>query len=553
MPSPPLAARRDRPHRYRGLVRASLAAALVGALFSASSPAQEPTAPPIAVLIRDVEVPGPRPTPLARPLPAYPKRALASGIEGSVELAFDVTALGSVSNPRIENASDGLFGSAALSAVAIWTFEPALFEGKAVAAPGQKTRMLFTISAAMRQQLQAMGGGEKRSAFGSNKRQSRSSLSAYQRDPRFLKRLAAAIEFFHNDQYEEALEELGRYRMKSLNALERAEAYRIFAYIENARDQKEAARSYLRKSIAQDALSREENAEMLFQIAQLYLSEQRWPEVIKTLHEWFADASNPNSGAYFLLALAHFQNQDLEAAYEPARQAVVLSKSPREPWLRLLLALELTSERYETSIPILEQLVEFYPKKAYWVQLSTVNGALGRYEESLIPLQLAYSQELLDQDTEYRRLAQLLLYLDLPYRAAEVVRTGIEKGHIDSDSEAYELLGNSYIQSKDFNDAVGPIERAAELSTAGDLYLRLAQVHSQRENWKEAAAALAQALEKGDLAKPGEAHFLMGVAYYNQKQPKQAMRWFSRAKRHDDTRKDATSWLRYIERELNSG
>ena len=508
---------------------------------------------PVSVLLRDVEVPGPQPSPLLRALPKYPKRALDSGIEGTVELVYDVTPAGQVSNPRIEEASNGLFGSAVLSAAAIWTFEPAHVEGAAVAAPAQRTQIRFIISPAMRQQLQAMSGGEKRSAFGSNKRQGRSSLSMHQRDPRFLKRLAAAIEFFHNDQYEEALEELGRYRMKSLNALERAEAYRIFAYVENARDQKESARSYLRKSISENALTREENAEMLFQIAQLYLAEQRWPEVIETLNEWFADAPNPNAAAYFLLALAHYQNQDLEAAYEPSRQSVVLASIPREPWLRLLLALELTKERYEASIPLLEQLVELYPKKVYWVQLSTVNGALGRYEEALVPLQLAYSQELLDQDTEYRRLAQLLLYLNLPYRAAEVVQGGIEKGHVDSNSEAYELLGNSYIESKNFDDAVGPIERAAELSTAGDLYLRLAQVHSQRENWKEAAAALARALEKGDLTKPGEAQFLMGVAYYNQKQPKQAMRWFSRAKNHDDTRKDATSWLRYIERELNSG
>ena len=45
----------------------------------------------------------------------------------------------------------------------------------------------------------------------------------------------------------------------------------------------------------------------------------------------------------------------------------------------------------------------------------------------------------------------------------------------------------------------------------------------------------------------------MGVAYYSQKQPQQALSWFARAREHQKTRDEAQTRLNYIERELQSG
>ena len=45
----------------------------------------------------------------------------------------------------------------------------------------------------------------------------------------------------------------------------------------------------------------------------------------------------------------------------------------------------------------------------------------------------------------------------------------------------------------------------------------------------------------------------MGVAYYSQKPPQQALSWFARAQEHEETRDEAQTWLNYIRRELQSG
>jgi tetratricopeptide (TPR) repeat protein len=297
----------------------------------------------------------------------------------------------------------------------------------------------------------------------------------------------------------------------------------------------------------------EEQAAIRFQIAQLYLAEERWRDVVTNLEQWFSMVESPNSSAYYLLAIAYYQLEDLDSALPPALKALEVAEVPQEGWLQLVLALRLTRKEYAEAVPLLEQLIHRYPKKIYWIQLSTVHGALGSYEEALIPLQLAYSQGLLTEDEELRRLSQLLLFLDLPYRAAVVLEGGLEEGSVEPDAAAYEQLSNSWIAAREYEKAAAPLARAAELSEGGDLYVRLAQVHIQREKWSEAAEALRRALDKGELANQGDAQLLMGIAYYSQKEPQQALRWFARARQHEATRQEAEVWVRYIERELGSG
>ncbi len=372
-------------------------------------------------------------------------------------------------------------------------------------------------------------------------------------DERTGKRLIEAREYLMAEKYDEAEAALGKLRMRSLNPLEKAQTYRIYAFIAYGREDMATARDYLEKTIAEGVLDEEDAADVRYQIAQLWLQEEKWAEAAKNLETWFSIVDSPNSGAYYVLALTYYQLEDLEKALVPAQKAVDISDAPREGWLQLLLALRLTRREYEESVPILEELVTRYPKKSYWLNLSTVYGALGNYEEALVPLQLAYTQELLDQDGEFRRLAQLLLFLELPYRAALVIQQGLADEAVKSDVAAWEMLSNSWIAAREYEKSVEPLQRAARLAEGGDLYVRLAQVHLQREKWSEAAAALREALKKGGLQNPGDAQLLMGIAYYSQKQPKQAKTWFGRARKHAATREEAEVWIKYIDRELASG
>ena len=118
--------------------------------------------------------------------------------------------------------------------------------------------------------------------------------------------------------------------------------------------------------------------------------------------------------------------------------------------------------------------------------------------------------------------------------------------------EAWEMLSNSWISARDYESAAQPLERAAELSENGSLYIRLAQVHIQREKWREAQRALELGVDKG-LEQPGEAYLLMGITLHRQKRPEEARSWFARALGQKGSRKEAKTWITFIDRELGAG
>jgi tetratricopeptide (TPR) repeat protein len=366
------------------------------------------------------------------------------------------------------------------------------------------------------------------------------------------KRLNTAYEQIQAEQWALAEAELQKLRLGSLNPLERAKYHQIYALIENGRKNPQGARDHLQQALAQEAFSPADQAQTRYQIAGLFLGESKWKEAVDNLNEWFAVTESPTPAAYYLLALAHYQMQDLDNAREAAEKAIEIGNPPQEGALQLLLAILLTNQHYAEAEPVLLELVERYPKKIYWSQLSTLYGAQGDYEKALVYLELANLQGYLTQDEEVRRLTQLLLARDLPYPAAQLLEKAFEEKRIDTDANSFELLSTAWIQARDFDKALPPLRKAAELSTDGKLYIRLAQVHLQREELDAAETALQRAIEKGGLASPGDAQLLMGITVFGQKRPEQALAWFERARVHAETREEAEIWVKHIQQQMPS-
>ncbi len=365
------------------------------------------------------------------------------------------------------------------------------------------------------------------------------------------KRMTTAIEFFEANQDAEARAKLESLNLRRLNSYERALVYRLLAYACFGTEDFASAVDYFEKSIAQESLPIDEEVSVRFNVAQLYGALEEWRNVIQTLDSWFRYVEEPNPLGYYLLAISYFQLAEYEQAIGPATRAIELSATPREGWLQLLVALHLQRSDYENAVPVLERLVTLFPKKQYWVQLSLIYGARDDYEKSLTVQQLAYTQGLLTEDSELRRLARSYLYHQLPEPAARVLEKGLAEDQIESDSDVLELLGNSWIAAREFGNAVEPLRSAAMLSDDGRLYLRLAQVHVQREEWKQAASLLQKALEKGGLDDPGKAYVLLGICYFSDDHPGRARSAFRRAQSHDSTRGEAKAWLEHIRRETS--
>jgi tetratricopeptide (TPR) repeat protein len=362
--------------------------------------------------------------------------------------------------------------------------------------------------------------------------------------------LNEAIELLNMENYAGAGQKIGTLQLDKLSPYERGKVEQILFNIAYSQDQYEKARGHLKSAIDSGGLNAQEIDQARYQSAQLFMQEEKWREGAAALEEWFQTATTPNSAAYYLLAVAYYQQEDFTRALAPAKKAVELmdQAKPNESWLSMLSALYLQREEYREAIPVLQQLVVAAPdKKTYWMQLSSVYGQMEDYPNALAIMQLANNVGLVTEDSEVRRLADLLLFNDVPYRGAQVLESAIEKQIVTLDEKLYEKLANCWIAAGEFDKSVAPLQRAAELAPNGDMFIRLGEVQVQREDWPAAISAVQRGVDKGQLKDPGSAQLMLGIAHYSQKNYDEAVPFFQRARQSDRHRQIAESYLQAIQ------
>ena len=244
----------------------------------------------------------------------------------------------------------------------------------------------------------------------------------------------------------------------------------------------------------------EDRADVLFQVAQIQGSQQRWKEMIASLNNSFETVETPNSVGYYLLAMAYYQLQEYDKALAPAQKAVEIAETPAG-----LAAAVIVDPPDEQAVrpgnaraaPADHPVSE--PPQELLAELSSLYGVQEKPDKALVVLELANRKGVLTDDRDVRRLAPLL-FNEIPIRAAQVIEQGVKDKRLQEDAETFEMLSNSFILAREVHKAEAPLARAAELSPNGKLYVRLAQVRLLQENWNDAATALRQALAKGGLA-----------------------------------------------------
>jgi tetratricopeptide (TPR) repeat protein len=365
--------------------------------------------------------------------------------------------------------------------------------------------------------------------------------------------LNKAIEALNLGKYSDAEAAIAVLKLDKLSPYERSKVEQILYNISYAQEQYADARGHLQKAIDAGGLNEQEISELRYQNAQLFMTEEKWEEAAEALEAWINTAANPNSAVYYLLAAAYYQLNEYERALPPAQKAVELTDKPQEGWIGMLLALYMQKEQYQDAVPLLHRLIEMVPdKKAYWMQLSGVYGLLEDYPKALAIMQLAYGAGLVTEDAEARRLADLLLFNDIPYRCGQVLEAAIERKIVNLDDKLYEKLANCWIAAGELDDAVAPLERAAELASTGDPFVRLGELNVQREDWAGAAAAIERGIGKGGLRDAANAQLYMGIALYNQDKLAEARVWFERARQSEKYRQTSGGYVQMIDAKLTA-
>lgn len=368
------------------------------------------------------------------------------------------------------------------------------------------------------------------------------------------KALQAAIDLLNQDKHAEAAQALSGLVVDTLSPYERSRVEQIMASITYAQGDFDAARKHMQAAIDSGGLNEQEASQAKYQIAQMFMAEEKWVEGAAAMEAWIKQAKEPSSAAYYLLAVAYYQQEKFDSALPNAKKAVDLVEKPQESWLQLYMSLLLQAENFKDAVPVLERLISLFPdKKVYWMQLSSVYAQLEDMQNALAILQIAYHAGMVTDDADIRRLSDMMMIEGIPYRAAELIEDAIEKKTVKVDSKLYERLANSWIAAREYRKSLPVLQKAAEMSGDGNVFMRIGEVNIQLEDWAAAATALQSAVSKGGLKDTANAQLLIGIAFYNQKKYGDARTWLTRASSSNTHGKTAKGYLALIDAEANTG
>ena len=323
----------------------------------------------------------------------------------------------------------------------------------------------------------------------------------------------------------------------------------------------------------------------LFTLAQLNLVQENYAKGIELILQWMDQVETVTAQSWSLLGQAYFQQGDFRKAMSSMETAISMSEEegykPKENWYVLLAACisELKVEIGEKKallqqLDIYEILVNLYPKKLYFIQLGGTYGQLGREKDYMITLKAAHAKDLLDKESEYLALAQLLLLNQNPYWAAQVLVSGQKKittytetvkdkatgeevkvekkGPVVRDNEKnLKLLADSWRMAQEIDKAIPVLEQAAKLSKDGKSYVLLGNLYLAEDKLEKAVDSIKKGLKKGKIDKISQVHLTLGQAYFELQKFEDAKKEFRIAARDKDkkVKSTANNWIKYTENE----
>ena len=381
--------------------------------------------------------------------------------------------------------------------------------------------------------------------------------------------------------YETAKELLGDLRddAQNLRSYDRSVVWNSWGYMYIVDEEVDLAIDAYTKLINEPEVTLGLRNAGLLTLAQLYMANEEFQKSVDFLLEWMTQVEKVTAQSWSILATAYYQLGDFDKALLNMEKAITLAEEegyrPKENWYVLLAACfsELKDQKIigaqfalEQQLGIYEILVNYYPKKIYFLQLGGTYQQMDREEDYMITLKAAFEKDLLDKEGEYLALAQLLLLSKSPYWAAQVLVAGQNKKVILKDEKTgkestvpvvkdteknLKLLADSWRMAQEIDKAIPILEKAAKMSKDGDTYVLLGNLYLFEDRMQDSIRAIEAGLKKSKVKSRSQAQLVLGQAYFELEQFDEAKKQFRAAARDDDKRikKTANSWIKYAENE----
>ena len=294
------------------------------------------------------------------------------------------------------------------------------------------------------------------------------------------------------------------------------------------------------------------NLQVRGNLAQAYFITKQYDQVIKVLLKYEEIATQ--RGQEFsplqkvILGLSYNYKEEYLEAYKYIKSANDSSLSYNEDWLRYELSLAYKLEKFEEATDLAQLLIYLNPeKKDYWKQLSGLYFTQEDDDKSLAGLELAYNNNLLVKNNEYRDLARYFLYKNLPQKAVKALLDGLNNNFLEKTKENYELLADSYFLSRDRAQGIKYLQKSLEIDQDPKIAFKIARFAFEDENWSLSLKFLNFSKQYGWNETEGRLELLSGISLYELGRLDESIAAFKEAYKSDETKVAAEGWISFVE------
>ncbi len=367
---------------------------------------------------------------------------------------------------------------------------------------------------------------------------------------RVFKAIDEAQQLMDAEDYDGALAKLTDLRKRRLSSYETAHVLRFMGMVYYQQEALPEARTAHEEALAQERLPDAMVASLLDSLSRLALMQEDYAYAEVQLRRLLTIEDQNTAANQVLLAIAQLRQEEYSEARDLMLAAIDQERQkgrpPPENWLTMLASAEYALEDYEAMREVFRELVALYPRERYVMNLAALHGQLGDRQRQLALVESMLDDDRLEEESHLKMLANLFLAEGLPYKAAILLQAEIDAGRVTADQRSLEMLSQAWYMAHETDKALPALERASDLADTGELYMRLAGLHMDLNQWEAASAAAGKALERGGLPREGSAWLLRGMALVRLDELTEAVELFNRAAEFDESREYATQWLRYV-------
>ncbi len=343
-------------------------------------------------------------------------------------------------------------------------------------------------------------------------------------------------------------------RMDRLNDYEKAQLFNFLAAVHYEQGRVDDAIADYVELVKLSGAPETLRNNALFRLAQLFFVQENYPRAVQLLDQWMKTAESIRPEAYMLKAQALYQMEQYAEAEAPILSALREARSRGQPfaegWLSLLRAIYYELGNYRSAIKVLDQMVQRWPKAAYYKQIAGMLGLIEQQKAQLALMRATQTSEMLDSEFELLNLARLYMAEDAPFPAIGLLQDAMQSGAVTESAENLQLLAQAMALAKDNEGQIPVLEKAAAMAKDADLYLYLGQAQMALYRWKDAAKSLQTALDIGGIDRRGSVYMQLGTAWFNQKRYARASQAFKEAAAYPDQAQSARQWVRYVDQEV---